>query len=60
VALTYVRAVYRADAAGEHVLCPVLAYSGAGRAWLRSNERVPKPKPNGPARRPPELHKPNT
>ncbi len=31
--------------------CPVLAYYGAGRAWLPSNERVPKAKTNGPARR---------
>jgi predicted ATP-binding protein involved in virulence len=32
-------------------LCPVLAYYGAGRAWLPSNQRVPKAKPNGPAKR---------
>ncbi len=30
---------------------PVLAYYGAGRAWLPSNERVPKGKANGPAKR---------
>jgi len=50
-ALGYVQELYARDAAGENVLCPVLAYYGAGRAWLASNERVPKPKPNGPARR---------
>jgi predicted ATP-binding protein involved in virulence len=32
-------------------LCPVLAYYGAGRAWLPSNQRVPKGKTNGPAKR---------
>lgn len=50
-ALAYVNETYARDAASENVLCPVLAYYGAGRAWLSSNERVPKPKPNGPARR---------
>ena len=29
----------------------VLAYYGAGRSWLSSNERVAKPRTNGPARR---------
>jgi len=50
-ALSYVQEIYTRDAAGENVLCPVLAYYGAGRAWLSSNDRKPKPKPNGPARR---------
>ena len=50
-ALGYVQEIYARDAAGEKLLCPVLAYYGAGRAWLSSNERVPKPKTNGPARR---------
>jgi predicted ATP-binding protein involved in virulence len=50
-ALACVRGIYERDSAGENVLCPVLAYYGAGRAWLPSNERVPKPKSNGPARR---------
>ncbi len=50
-ALVYVEEIYARDKAGEDVLCPVLAYYGAGRAWLPSNERVPKPKANGPARR---------
>lgn len=36
---------------GEKVLCPVIAYYGAGRAWLASNQRVPKEEPNGPAER---------
>lgn len=50
-ALEWIRQIYSRDAAGENVLCPVLAYYGAGRAWLSSNERVPKSKGNGPARR---------
>jgi predicted ATP-binding protein involved in virulence len=55
-ALEYVREIYSRDAAGEQVLCPVLAYYGAGRAWLPSNvpsnRRGPgEAKSNGPARR---------
>jgi predicted ATP-binding protein involved in virulence len=50
-ALAIVREIYGRDNAGESVLCPVLAYYGAGRAWLPSNERAPKAKTNGPARR---------
>ena len=50
-ALAYVKDIYTRDSAGENVLCPVLAYYGAGRAWLSSNERVPKATKNGPARR---------
>ncbi len=50
-ALECVKEIYARDDAGEDVLCPVLAYYGAGRAWLPSNQRVPEPKANGPARR---------
>ncbi|MFN7922302.1 MAG: AAA family ATPase [Bryobacteraceae bacterium] len=50
-ALDFVRSVYSRDQAGEAVLCPVLAYYGAGRAWLPSNQRGEKPKANGVARR---------
>ncbi|MCZ2151631.1 MAG: AAA family ATPase [Bryobacterales bacterium] len=50
-ALGYVKEIYGQDQAGRHVLCPVLAYYGAGRAWLPSNERIPKLKHDGPARR---------
>jgi predicted ATP-binding protein involved in virulence len=46
-----IKGVYAKDSAGENVLCPVLAYYGAGRAWLPSNERVPKSKANSPAMR---------
>jgi predicted ATP-binding protein involved in virulence len=49
--LSLIQETYRRDAAGENVLCPVIAYYGAGRAWLPSNERIPKGKINGPARR---------
>lgn len=51
-ALDVVGDIYRRDAAGEAIICPVLAYYGAGRAWLPSNQRLPaEAKPNGPARR---------
>jgi predicted ATP-binding protein involved in virulence len=51
-ALEYVKDIYARDRAGERPLCPVLAYYGAGRAWLPSNKRIPKEaKSNGPARR---------
>lgn len=40
-ALEYVKDIYRRDSAGQPVICPVLAYYGAGRAWLPSNERIP-------------------
>ena len=46
-----VQNIYERDSAGENVLCPVLAYYGAGRAWLPSNQLTPKPHKNGPARR---------
>ena len=51
-ALEYVKDMYSRDGTGERVLCPVLAYYGAGRAWLPSNQRIPKEgKSNGSARR---------
>lgn len=51
-ALMLIEDIYRRDAAGEPVLCPVLAYYGAGRAWLPSTQRLAaEPKLNGPARR---------
>jgi predicted ATP-binding protein involved in virulence len=52
LALAHIKDIYARDNAGERLLCPALAYYGAGRAWLPSNERVPKDsKSNGPARR---------
>ena len=50
-ALGNIKAIYDRDMAGQDVLCPVLAYYGAGRAWLASNARIPKAKTNGLARR---------
>ena len=51
-ALDIIGDIYRRDAAGESIICPVLAYYGAGRAWLPSNQRLPgEVKPNDPARR---------
>lgn len=49
-ALAVIKDIYESDRAGKHVLCPILGYYGAGRAWLPSNKRV-KAKGNGPARR---------
>ena len=50
-ALALIRDIYARGNAGENVLIPVLAYYGAGRAWLPSNERIRKAGANGPARR---------
>jgi predicted ATP-binding protein involved in virulence len=50
-ALDLVAGVYADDEAGADVLCPVIGYYGAGRAWLPSRERRQKAKVNGPARR---------
>lgn len=50
-ALEIIAGVYDQDRLGQKVVCPVLAYYGAGRAWLASNERVRAAKANGPARR---------
>ncbi|MBK9264691.1 MAG: AAA family ATPase [Polyangiaceae bacterium] len=51
-ALEIIRGLYEADAKGERVVLPVLAYYGAGRAWLPSNQRISKEtKLHGPARR---------
>jgi len=43
--------VFARDKAGQDVLCPVLAYYGAGRTWLPSHDRVPTADGDGPARR---------
>lgn len=49
--LGIIKDIYKRDASGESVVCPVLAYYGAGRAWLPSNQRLPKEaKTNGGAR----------
>ncbi len=51
-ALEIVQQAYSRAQLAEHVLMPVIAYYGAGRAWLAHNERnKAKAKSNGPARR---------
>ncbi|HSN97541.1 MAG TPA: AAA family ATPase [Candidatus Nanopelagicales bacterium] len=51
-AIAIVKDIYERDARGEDVICPVLAYYGAGRAWLPSNQRIPRDaRRGGPARR---------
>ena len=50
-AMRYIADIYKRDGDGQNILCPVLAYYGAGRAWLSSNERIPKSKTGGPSRR---------
>lgn len=51
-ALEIIEEMYQRDAEGEDVLLPVLAYYGAGRAWLPSNRRIPRESTqSGPARR---------
>ncbi len=52
-ALSRIADLYKRDHAGEPVRCPVIAYYGAGRAWLPSNT-LKSPQSNGvkgPARR---------
>ncbi|MEI7909077.1 MAG: AAA family ATPase [Verrucomicrobiota bacterium] len=50
-ALAIIADVFIRVAGGDKVLCPVIAYYGAGRSWLPSQHRNPKGKANGPARR---------
>ncbi len=45
-----IKDIYERDQMGESVVCPVLAYYGAGRAWLPSNKKKDKAN-GGPARR---------
>lgn len=48
----YVKGRYERDAQGDNVLLPLIAYYGAGRAWLPHNERAkPLPRSYEPARR---------
>lgn len=39
-ALQLIETLYARDRRGERVLCPIIAYYGAGRAWLPSNRRI--------------------
>lgn len=50
-ALEIIESVLRRGSDGEKIVCPVISYYGAGRAWLPSRERSGKVKLNGPARR---------
>jgi predicted ATP-binding protein involved in virulence len=57
-ALAEIRYLYSQDSLGKQVLFPVLAYYGAGRAWLPSNEPMSIGRnPNGSARRWAAFHK---
>lgn len=50
-ALDIITGLYQRDRQGERVLCPVIAYYGAGRAWLPSNKRSDRAAETAPARR---------
>lgn len=51
-ALALIRDYYDRVRQGQQILCPVLAYYGAGRGWLPSRERSgPASSGDGPARR---------
>ena len=51
-AVKLVAEIFDRDLAGDRFSCPVLAYYGAGRAWLPSNKKSrEKAKANGPSRR---------
>lgn len=50
-ALEIIRNIYQRDQTGESIVCPVLAYYGAGRAWLPSNRPKQGKANGGPARR---------
>jgi predicted ATP-binding protein involved in virulence len=43
--------LFELDRSGEHIWFPVIAYYGAGRAWLPSNKRDSKAKKSSPSRR---------
>lgn len=50
-ALSLIADVFQRDQDGEQILFPVVAYYGAGRAWLPSKSRADKADANDPARR---------
>ena len=51
-ALEIIENLFSRDRSGENILVPVIAYYGAGRAWLPSRDRGSRHrKSNGPARR---------
>ena len=50
-ALSIIHHMFGRVRAGADVLCPVIAYYGAGRAWLPSRQRRREKSRHGPARR---------
>ncbi len=50
-AIDLIDGLYAQDREGVHLPFPVLAYYGAGRGWIASNERKKEEKAKGPARR---------
>jgi len=50
-ALAVIQDIFRRDAGGESVVSPILAYYGAGRAWLPSNQPIPSQKSSHQSRR---------
>jgi predicted ATP-binding protein involved in virulence len=50
-ALEIIANLFERDRSGENIWFPVIAYYGAGRAWLPSNKRDSKAKPSSPSRR---------
>jgi predicted ATP-binding protein involved in virulence len=50
-ALSRIEEFFKRDQDGEQILVPIVAYYGAGRAWLPSKSRADKADANGPARR---------
>ncbi len=49
--LEIITSLFERDRSGEHIWFPVIAYYGAGRAWLPSNKRDVKSKQISPSRR---------
>jgi predicted ATP-binding protein involved in virulence len=49
--LEIINNLFKRDRSGENIWFPVIAYYGAGRAWLPSNKRDSKAKASSPSRR---------
>jgi predicted ATP-binding protein involved in virulence len=49
--LKIINNLFERDRSGENIWFPVIAYYGAGRAWLPSNKRDSKAKSSSPSRR---------
>jgi predicted ATP-binding protein involved in virulence len=50
-ALEIISTLFEGERTGEKIWLPIIAYYGAGRAWLSSNQRNPKALATRPARR---------